>query len=283
MKVMVIVKASDSSEAGQMPDQALLTAMGEFNESLVQAGIMTSGDGLKPSREGVRVRFNGSERTVTKGPFAETNELVAGYWVWQVNSMEEAIEWVKKCPNPMTEASDIEIRPFYEMEDFADIDRDGSVREQEDQLRQTIALQQAQSNCYLFFNGRCDEALAYYQEHLGARIHLKFRFNESPDPVPEGMLPPGFENKVMHCEFTIGKMRIFASDGCGDEGPFTGFNLTLTIDSEAEARRVFDALADGGSVRMPLDKTFWSPLYGQVTDKFGMGWMVMLPGEDGQQ
>lgn len=283
MKVMVIVKASESSEAGKMPSQELLLAMGEFNETLVKAGIMASGDGLKPSSEGIRVRFNGSERTVTKGPFAETNELVAGYWVWNVSSMDEAVEWVKKCPNPMEEASDIEIRPFYEMDDFAEIDSDGSAREQEAQLRQTLSMQQAQSNCYLFFSGRCDEALEYYQKHLGASVNLIFRFNESPDPVPEGMLPAGFENKVMHCEITIGSMKLFASDGCGDEGPFTGFNLALSIDSEAEARRVFDALADGGSVRMPLEKTFWSPLYGQVTDKFGMGWMVMLPDDDSQQ
>ncbi|KDM91648.1 YciI family protein [Photobacterium galatheae] len=280
MKVMVMVKASQSSEAGKMPSQALLQAMGEFNETLVKAGIMEAGDGLKPSREGVRVRFDGRERTVTKGPFAETNELVAGYWVWQVSSMEEAIAWVKKCPNPMEEASEIEIRPYFEMDDFAEIDKDGSVREHEDQLRQTLSMRQAKTNCYLFFSGRCDEALEYYQKHLGARVGLKFRFNESPDPVPAGMLPPGFEEKVMHCEFSIGDMKIFASDGCGDEGPFTGFNLALTIDSEAEAHRVFDALADGGAVRMPLEKTFWSPLYGQVTDKFGIGWMVMLPGSD---
>ncbi|WP_434341089.1 YciI family protein [Motilimonas cestriensis] len=277
MKVMVMVKASKGSEAGELPSQELLTAMGAFNERLVEAGIMQEGEGLKPSNEGCRVHFRGSEREVSRGPFVETNELVAGYWIWQVDSLQEAIEWVKKCPNPMDEDSDIEIRPLYEMEDFDEIDSDGKVREQEEALRQNMAMQQAQANCYLYFSGDCDAALAYYQQHLGARLGMLLRFNESPDPVPEGMLPEGFDEKVMHCEFTIGNMTIFASDGCADDGPFAGFSLTLTIDSEDELRRVFAALADGGSVGMALDKTFWSPLYGQVTDKFGVIWSLMLP------
>lgn len=120
MKVMVIVKATASSEAGQMPSVELLEAMGKFNEELAEAGIMLAGEGLKPSSLGARVRFSGSQRLVTDGPFAETNELVAGYWIWQVSSMDQAIEWVKRCPNPMPEDSEIEIRPVYGMEDFAE-------------------------------------------------------------------------------------------------------------------------------------------------------------------
>ena len=118
MKVMVIVKASPSSEAGVMPTEKLLSDMTAFNEQLVEAGIMVSGDGLKPSSEGVRIHFSGNSRTVTDGPFAETKELIAGYWVWEVKSMDEAIAWAKKCPNPQVESSDIEIRPFYTAEDF---------------------------------------------------------------------------------------------------------------------------------------------------------------------
>ncbi|MEO7743869.1 MAG: YciI family protein [Usitatibacter sp.] len=118
MKVMVMVKATRDSEMGVMPSEQLLRDMGNFNEELVKAGIMLSGDGLKPSSLGKRVRFSGAERTVTDGPFAETKELVAGFWVWKVKSMQEAIDWVKKCPNPMPGDSDIEIRPFYEIEDF---------------------------------------------------------------------------------------------------------------------------------------------------------------------
>jgi hypothetical protein len=118
MKVMVFVKATKDSEAGLMPTQTLLAEMGKFNEELVKAGIMLAGEGLRPSAQGKRVRFSGRNRTVMDGPFAETKELVAGFWLWQVRSIEEAVEWVKRCPNPMPGDSDIEIRPLYELEDF---------------------------------------------------------------------------------------------------------------------------------------------------------------------
>jgi hypothetical protein len=119
MKVIVLVKATSSSESGQMPSLALLEAMGRFNEELVKAGVMLAGEGLRPSRQGKRVRFAGERRMITDGPFAETKELVAGFWLWQVKSIEEAVEWVKRCPNPMSEESEIEIRPLYEAADFA--------------------------------------------------------------------------------------------------------------------------------------------------------------------
>ena len=120
MKVMVIVKATRNSEAGVMPTEQLLTEMGKYNEELVKAGIMLAGDGLQPSAKGKRVRFSGSSRTVVDGPFTETKELVGGYWLWQVRSMEEAIEWLKRAPNPHPgEVSEVEIRPFYEEADFA--------------------------------------------------------------------------------------------------------------------------------------------------------------------
>jgi hypothetical protein len=120
MKVMVFVKATQDSEAGVMPTRELLSAMGEFNASLAKAGILLAAEGLKPSRQGKRVRFSGKTRTVTDGPFAETKELVAGFWIWQVRSIEEAVEWVKRCPNPMLADSDIEIRPVFGAEDFGE-------------------------------------------------------------------------------------------------------------------------------------------------------------------
>jgi hypothetical protein len=120
MRVMVFVKATEDSEQGVMPPAELFEAMGKYNEELIKAGIMQDGDGLKPSKEGKRVAFDGPSRKVIDGPFAETRELVAGYWIWQVKDMDEAVEWVKRCPNPMMGPSEIEIRPFYEMEDFSD-------------------------------------------------------------------------------------------------------------------------------------------------------------------
>ncbi len=279
MKVIVFVKATASSEAGEMPSEQLLADMGKFNEELVAAGVMKAGEGLKPTNEAVRVRFSGTNRTVMDGPFAETKELVAGYWLWEVDSMQQAIDWVKRCPNPMSEDSDIEIRPVYGIEDFASIDPDGATAKQEDVLREKMAMQQSTVQPYLFFGGRCEEAMAFYEQSLDAKVVMKMHFSESPDPVPEGMLQAGFENKIMHASLTIGKMTVMASDGCDDKSKFDGFRLALSVPTESAADSAFNALAEGGKVDMPLVKTFWSPRYGMITDKFGVGWMVMVPGE----
>ena len=137
MRFMIMVKASKDSEAGVMPDEKLLAAMGKFNEELVKAGVMLAGEGLHPSSKGARVRFSGAKRTVIDGPFAETKELVAGFWIWQVKSKEEAIEWVKRCPSPMREDSEIEIRQVFEAEDFG-AEFTPELREQEKRLRAQI-------------------------------------------------------------------------------------------------------------------------------------------------
>jgi|SRR5262245_3943451 len=138
MRVMVIVKASKESEAGIMPSQQLLTDMGKFNEELVKAGVMLAGEGLHPSSKGKRVRFSGKNRSVIDGPFSETKELIAGFWLWQVKSMDEAVQWVKRCPNPMEGESDIEIRPVFEAEDFG-AEFTPELRAQEDRVREEAA------------------------------------------------------------------------------------------------------------------------------------------------
>ena len=138
MRVMVMIKATRESEAGQMPDEARLAAMGRFNEELVRAGVMLGGEGLKASSQGRRVRIAGNTRTVIDGPFAPAGELVAGFWIWQVASMDEAVEWVRRCPDPMPGESEIEIRPIFETEDFGEAATD-ELRKQEQMLRQQIA------------------------------------------------------------------------------------------------------------------------------------------------
>ena len=138
MRFMIIVKATKESEAGVLPDQKLLAAMGKFNEELVNAGIMQAGEGLQPSSKGARVKFSGAKRTVIDGPFAETKELVAGFWLWKVKSKEEAIEWVKRCPNPMPTDSEIEIRQIFEAEDFG-AEFTPELKAQEERLRATVA------------------------------------------------------------------------------------------------------------------------------------------------
>jgi hypothetical protein len=142
MRVMVLIKATEQSEAGEMPSEELLTQMTAFNEELVKAGVMLAGDGLHPSSEGVRVAFSGSERKVINGPFAETKELLAGYWVWQVKSMDEAIEWVKRIPNPMEgEEAIVEIRPVVELDDFSEI-LTPELREKNEELRREVEANQ---------------------------------------------------------------------------------------------------------------------------------------------
>jgi hypothetical protein len=137
MRVMVIVKASKASEAGEMPDEKLLAAMGNYNEELVKAGIMLAGEGLQPSAKGKRVRFSGTERTVIDGPFVETKELIAGYWIWKVSSMDEAVAWLKRAPNPHPGESEVEIRPIFEAEDFG-AEFTPELREQEERLRRQM-------------------------------------------------------------------------------------------------------------------------------------------------
>jgi PhnB protein len=130
---------------------------------------------------------------------------------------------------------------------------------------------------YLFFNGRCEEAVEFYKKALGAEVAMLMRFKDSPEPHAPGMLPPGSENKVMHVSFRVGDTTVMASDGfCKGQTDFQGLSLSLTVSNETEADRVFAALADGGQVQMPLNKTFWSPRFGMVTDRFGLGWMVTV-------
>ncbi|MBA2289183.1 MAG: YciI family protein [Chloroflexia bacterium] len=142
MRFMILIKADPNSEAGEIPSEQLLAEMGAYNEELGNAGVMLAGEGLHPSSKGARVRFSGDNRTVTDGPFVETKELMAGYWLWQLDSMEEAIEWVKRCPNPMGTESEIEIRQVFEAEDFGDAFTP-ELRDQEDRLREQIDSQQS--------------------------------------------------------------------------------------------------------------------------------------------
>src|SRR4051812_42065865 len=130
---------------------------------------------------------------------------------------------------------------------------------------------------YLFFNGSCEQAIEFYRTALGAEVDMMMRFKDSPEPAQPGMVPPGFENKIMHTSFRVGQTTVMASDGCSAEkSQFDGFSLSLSVPSEAEADRAFAALANGGQVRMPLTKTFWSPRFGMVQDRFGIGWMISV-------
>jgi PhnB protein len=132
---------------------------------------------------------------------------------------------------------------------------------------------------YLIFGGRCDEALAFYQSAIDAKVVTRMLFSQSPEPMPLGSIPPGFANKVMHCAFRVGNTEILASDGAQGGATFSGFSLSITVATADEAEHVFNRLVDGGEVTMPLEPTFWSPCFGMLTDRFGVNWMVGVPGE----
>ena len=138
----------------------------------------------------------------------------------------------------------------------------------------TTKNQNGKVEVYLFLNGRCEEAIAFYQKAIGAKVEMLLRFKESPEPCPEGTLPAGWENKVMHSSLRIGDTIVMASDGCGESKGFEGFSLSLTVANEAEVDRAFAALGEGGKVTMPPGKTFWSPRFGMLQDRFGVGWMI---------
>jgi PhnB protein len=287
MRFMVIVKASKDSEAGVMPATDLLAAMGKYNEELVKAGVMLAGEGLHPSAKGLRIRFSGRQRTVTDGPFAETKELIAGFWLWQVRSREEAIEWLRRAP--FDGGAEVELRPVFEAEDFGAA-LTPELREQEERLRaqaagQGTSVRPANGTSmpvqpYLDFDGRCEEALDYYRKALGAEVKMLLRFADGPQAssqeCPE-MLPPGSEKKVMHAEFRVSDTTLMASDCfCKGKPNFQGFSIALSPPTDAEAKRLFDALADGGEVRQPLIETFFASSLGVVADRFGLGWMIAV-------
>lgn len=146
----------------------------------------------------------------------------------------------------------------------------------DERLKRLTTMKKPLVQAYLFFGGRCEEALELYRTALGAQVEMMLRGKDSPEPPPPGMQPPGWENKIMHVSFRIGDTVVMASDGCGPGEPFSGFSLSVSLPTEAEAQRVFAALAAGGEVRMPLGKTFWSPCFGMLKDKFGVGWMVTV-------
>jgi uncharacterized glyoxalase superfamily protein PhnB len=270
MRFMIIVRATKDSEAGVMPSEELLTAMGKYNEELVKAGIMQAGEGLHPSSKGARVRFSGKQRSVIDGPFAETKELIAGFWIWQVKSKQEAIEWVKRCPNPMPGESDIEIRQIFEAEDFG-AELTPELREQEQRLAKQMASQQVKPipdgmhtvTPHLICKGAAD-AIEFYKKAFGA--------------VEEGRLPTP-DGRLMHALLRVAGSAVMLVDEMpewGALGPTTLKGTPVTIhlyvpDADAFFAR---AVAAGAKATMPLQDMFWGDRYGKLEDPFGHHWSV---------
>ena len=260
MRFMVLVKADADTEAGKMPSERLVSDMGRFNEQLVKAGIMLAGEGLQPSSKGARVRFSGAKRTVVDGPFTETKELIAGFWLWQVKSKEEAIEWAKRCPNPLEGDSEIEIREVFD-NCGAPCTPDAATVKAVPEARGATP--------YLVVKGAAD-AIAYYQRVFGAE--LLFRLDD-----PSGA--------VMHAELQVGPARFMLTEERpqhGALGPLTlggsGSGATLYVpDADAVIER---AVKGGAKVLMPVQDQFWGDRCGNIVDPFGHLWFVSTHIED---
>jgi uncharacterized glyoxalase superfamily protein PhnB len=273
-----MIKADKNSEAGVMPDTKLLEQMGRFNEELVKAGVMQAGEGLQPSSKGARVRFQGKERSVIDGPFAETKELVAGFWIWKVKSLDEAIAWVKRCPNPMPGDSEIEIRQIFEAEDFG-AEFTPELRAQEESLRSQIDAQQARpvnpvppatgGTPYLVIKGAAD-AIAWYQKTFGAEIVMRM---DAPDGNP------------MHAELKVGTAQFMLTEEQPQHGALSPKTLggspcsALLYVPDVDAV-VAKAVAAGSTITMPVADQFWGDRSGHFIDPFGHQWFISTHKED---
>lgn len=269
MKFMILRKADADTEAGALPEPGLLEAMGHYNEQLVDAGVWCAGDGLKPSRDGYRIQFHGGEPEVIDGPFAETRELLAGYTMIETESVEQALDWVKRWP-PEDAGGHVclELRPVYGLEDF----EPGAGLDVHRKLDERLARQSANQAVHLSFPGNCRQALDFYAETLGGRLLNSLSHGETPAGAE---VPDDWQDKIIHAEFSLGRLTLMANDTPPDHyQPPQGVSVQVGFDDLESARTAFERLSEGGTVRMPFDETFWARGFGMLTDRFGIAWMV---------
>jgi uncharacterized glyoxalase superfamily protein PhnB len=259
MRFMIMVKADKSTEAGVMPSERLLTEMGQFNEELVKAGVLLAAEGLQPSSKGARVKFAGSKRSVIDGPFAESKELIAGFWLWQVKSKEEAIEWVKRCPKPLEGDAEIEIRQVFEASDFG----------KQAAPRVTPVPESRGATPYLIVKGAAD-AIGFYQRVFGAELLMRLN-------APDG--------SVMHAELKVGPAHFMLTEERPEYralspqaiGGSASSAIVYVEDADAAVQRALDA---GSQIIMPLADQFWGDRSAGIVDPFGHHWMVATHIED---
>jgi uncharacterized glyoxalase superfamily protein PhnB len=270
MRFMVIVKASKNSEAGVLPSRQLLEQMGKFNEELAKAGVLIAGEGLQASSKGARVQFSGAKRTVVDGPFAETKELIAGYWMWRLPSLAAAIEWVKRCPSPHEEDCEIEIRQVFEAEDFG-AEFTPELREQEQRVHAQAEVSQPSSAPGL------QRTVTPHLICAGAAEAIEF-YKKAFEAV-ELMRLPGTQGRIMHACIQIGDSPVMLVDEmpeCGALGPksLRGSPVTVHLNVPDVDRFVARAVAAGARVTMPVADMFWGDRYGRLEDPFGHQWSV---------
>ncbi|GGX47111.1 YciI family protein [Saccharospirillum salsuginis] len=269
MRFMILRKADDQTEAGVMPGEALIEAMANYNDRLINAGAMVTGEGLKPTREAVRITFKNGEPVVTDGPFAETKELLAGYTLIDVASREEAIEWARQWPPEDGDGNaTIELRPVYGLEDF----EPGPAMDHITHQFEREQRQPTSGAIHLSFDGNCSEAFDFYAECLGGQILDRFLHGETPAGEE---VPDNWQDKVLHTTLSIGKLTLMGADAPpGYYQSPQGFNVQLDIDDPDKAKSTFERLAEGGEVFMPFEETFWARGFGMARDRFGIPWMI---------
>ncbi|MEX2335294.1 MAG: YciI family protein [Pseudohongiella sp.] len=269
MKVMIMRKADTDTEKGVMPSDDMLQAMADYNEEMLNAGVMIDGTGLKPTSTGVRVQFKSGEPMVIDGPFAETKELLAGFTMINVTSMDEAIAWAKKWPRMDSDGNvTLELRILYEMEDF--IDGEGIEKHKRSAAR--LARQPTSMSTHLSFNGNCREAMSFYADVLSGEVTFMLPYADTP---MKDETDADWQDKIIHAEINLGGRVLMGADAppAMYEKP-TGTSVQLYYDDVAIAKEVFDALLVGGSVYMPFAETFWAKGFGMLTDKYGIHWMI---------
>lgn len=274
MKFMIIRKADPHTEASVMPGQQLLMDMGRYNEAMANAGVFVDGMGLKASAFGFRVDFQNGKPTVIDGPFAETKELVAGFTLIDVASREEAIEWVKRWPASDADGNArLEVRQVFGMEDF----EPGEGLAVHEALGERLGRRPRNLGPYLQFNGHCADAFRFYADVLGGSVDFMMTFGDSPEPAGVG---DHWQSKIMHAHLTLGDQYLMGCDAPEQwyQKP-QGFSVQLQMTSADEAERAFAALAEGGTVRMPMAETFWAKRFGAVVDRFDIPWMINFPGD----
>ena len=276
MRVMVIVKASDKSEKGIMPSEKLLTDMGNFNEELVKAGMMLAGDGLKPSSAGARVRFEGSKRTVIDGPFAETKELIAGYWIWKVRSLEEAIDWVKRCPNPAEENCEVEIRPVFETEDFGEA-LTPELREQEDRMRAEVEKKQAAPSKGLGYSSKIFVNLPVKHLDRSVEFFKKLGYTFNPQFTDENATCMLVGENIYAMLLVESYFNTFTPKSLADAKTTTESLVALSLESREAVNKVVETALAAGARRYaePKDHGFmyqwgFEDLDGHIWEYFWM-------------
>lgn len=269
MKFMLMRKADANTEQGIMPSEELLASMVDYNEQMLKAGIFVTGNGLTPSKDGCRIAFHNGTPTVIDGPFTETKELLAGYTVLEADSLEKAITWAKRWPTLDSNGNvTLELRRFYELEDFtpgAAIDRHRKMGEQLARMPSSICM-------HLGFNGQCKEAMTFYAQLLGGDIEMMLPYRETP---MANDMPGDQQDLIIHSQINIGGRRIMGADApAGYYRPVQGASVQLEYESLEKAEQIFLQLAEGGTIVMPFESTFWARGFGMLNDRFGIAWMI---------